>query len=530
MAHLIDITNMILSQNTICFNSSSVDIEKISFPIDNAKFGILNFKAVTSSETNKELEFIFTVDCSGSMSDMCSDRRSKMQHIIHTLKNMIIFLQENSEINVNIIVNSFDKNLYKIVERTRITRDNYRGILEKIEEIHPMGSTNIENALIESSQEINSLKILYPDHIINHIFMTDGQATDGSNDISLLKNIVVQDVTNAFIGFGIEHDSALLNGISSIGKSGYYFIDKLENAGLVYGEILHSIIYKILTDCEIDITNGLIYNFKTNSWVNNLKIDDIVSESDKTYNIISQNPDDVRVTIKGRLDDLVILYPSIKIDDDNLCKHVFRQRTLELMFKVNEYCNKKMELNIDSDEESQLELDLIQLEDTINESESDSSSLKKQLIDFMNEMKQFMIDNNLTDDKFMKNLCDDIYICFRTFDTKYGSMFCNSRQTSQGSQRQYTVSNTNDIELEGTISNSLPNFTPMLRRGFNRIGRRHLNTSIDLDFNDINLPILNHELSQFVDTPYLTPQATQVMRFVSATNNENELLCRTQEI
>ena len=141
-----------------------------------------------------------------------------------------------------------------------------------------------------------------------------------------------------------------------------------------------------------------------------------------------------------------------------------------------------------------------------------------------------MIDNNLTDDKFMKNLCDDIYICFRTFDTKYGSMFCNSRQTSQGSQRQYTVSNTNDIELEGTISNSLPNFTPMLRRGFNRIGRRHLNTSIDLDFNDINLPILNHELSQFVDTPYLTPQATQVMRFVSATNNENELLCRTQEI
>ena len=525
MANLIDITTMTLSQNTICFDSSGVDIEKVSLPIENAKIGILNFKAVTSSETDQELEFIFTVDCSGSMSDLCSDRRSKMQHIIHTLKNMIIFLQENSELNVNIIVNSFDKNLYKIVERTKISHDNYSEILEKVDKIHPMGSTNIENALVKTSEEINSLKIMYPNHNINHIFMTDGQATDGSNNISVLKNLVVEDVRNAFIGFGIEHDSTLLNGISSIGKSGYYFIDKLENAGLVYGEILHSIIYKILTDCEIDVTNGLIYNFKTNSWLNNLKIDDIVSESDKTYNIISQNPDDVRVTIKGRLDDLVILYPSSRIEDDNLCKHVFRQRTLELMFKVNEYCNKKMELNIDSDEESQLELDL---EDTIIESES--STLKKKLVDFMNEMKKFMIDNNLTDDKFMKNLCDDVYICFRTFDTKYGSMFCHSRQTSQGSQRQYTVSNTNDIELEGTISNFLPNYTPTLRRGFNRRGRRHFNTSIDLDFNDIDLTILNHELSQFVDTPYLTPQATHVMRFVSSSNNDHDLLCKTQEI
>ena len=91
MANLINITSNILSQNTICFDSRNVNTEHIPIPIKNAKFGILNFIAITTEESSDELDFLFSVDCSGSMSDICSDGRSKMQHIIHTLKNIIIF-------------------------------------------------------------------------------------------------------------------------------------------------------------------------------------------------------------------------------------------------------------------------------------------------------------------------------------------------------------------------------------------------------------------------------------------------------
>lgn len=529
MANLIDITANTLSQNTFCFESSNVDIEKIPAPFENAKFGILNFTAVTSTETDKELDFVFVVDCSGSMSDRCSDGRSKMQHIIHTLKNMIIFLHEQASINVNITINAFDVQIYKIVERVKISDDNFNELLAKVDRIQPKGSTNIEYALRNTADYIQELKTTYPANSVNHIFMTDGEATDGSRDIELLKTLVVDTVMNAFIGFGIEHDAGLLNGVGSVDKSSYHFIDKLESAGFIYGEILHSVIYKVLTDCEIQLTNGLIYDFKTKSWVQSLKIGDIISEANKTYNIISENPDEFSANIQGTMDDLVILYPSTRQDDADLSKHVFRQRTLQLMFEVNEYCNKKRE----SEMEWRMPTTFMQMPESIptDNIRAQRDALKRKLAAFMDEMKKFMTDNGLVDDKFMKNLCDDIYVCFRTFDTRYGNMFCTARQTSQGSQRQYTVSNTIAVEREETINmfdnshqglrrNRGPPRIPLIQRQTNAV----LGFDLDrVDLDDIpELPIIQHEVSGFDDTPYLTPQATQVMRFVSSNAADDE--------
>ena len=117
----------ILSQYTICFELENADTSKIYIPDleeNNVKFGIINFQAITAKETNKELEIIFMVDCSGSMSDKCTDGRSKMQHVIHTLQNMITFFVENPKINVNITVTAFDTQIYTIVLRTKINCDN----------------------------------------------------------------------------------------------------------------------------------------------------------------------------------------------------------------------------------------------------------------------------------------------------------------------------------------------------------------------------------------------------------------------
>ena len=84
------------------FEDKNINVENISVPITDAKFGILNLKAISSMPTQKEFDLIFMVDCSGSMSDKCSDGRSKMQHIVHTLKNMILYFKENSSIKAYI--------------------------------------------------------------------------------------------------------------------------------------------------------------------------------------------------------------------------------------------------------------------------------------------------------------------------------------------------------------------------------------------------------------------------------------------
>lgn len=532
MANLIDMTNSTLSQNAFCFETRTIDSEKISVPIEEARFGILNFAAITANETKDVLEFLFVIDCSGSMSDRCSDGRSKMQHIIHTLKNMLLFLHEKTTTKIFITINAFDSIIYNIIKRTNITEENFAEINAKIEKVQPRGSTNIQYALENSAEYIREIQTSYPEHIINHIFMTDGEATDGSRDISVLKDLVIDNLMNAFIGFGVDHDAALLNGIGTVGKSSYYFIDKLENAGLIYGEILHSIVYKVLEDAEIHITNGLIYDFKTNTWVEKLSIGNVISEANKTYNIITSEPSEFKAEIVGKFSEMIVMYPARQIeavDENLLTKHQFRQRTLQLMYEANDYCKRKREIDwsynvsvfIRHNHNLANQVDFDRLKE-------DKVTISKKLHDFMDEMKKYMAENNLNDDKFMKNLCDDIYICFRTFDTRFGNMYCTARQTSQGTQRQYTTSNTVDIDEE---ENYNPRFlrAPNLRRGVH-IDRnlRQTNAAPSLDdYNDLEiLPdppiIMEHQLSDFADTPYLTPQATQVMRYVSSSVNYDD--------
>ena len=196
--------------------------------------------------------------------------------------------------------------------------------------------------------------------------------------------------------------------------------------------------------------------------------------------------------------------------------------------------------------------------------------IKQCLRTFMKEMKKYMKDNNLTEDKFMKNLCDDIFICYRTFNTKFGNMYVNARQSSQGSQRYYAVRETpRNLRVDGfdddddttmiyseLVSSSMPNripAAPKLKRHKNNsfdgnnniefdlsnINNHNYNFNLNLDdvnldevnmdanFDDVNMDDVNmddanfehHEMSNIDDDPYLTPNSTQIMREISNTRN-----------
>lgn len=486
--------SMFFTQSSLSFQSNPMVCDKVNIPIEGAYFGILNLQAQQTAITRSNQEFVFVIDESGSMSDICSDGRTKMQHIVHTLKNMIIYFKNNLK-NAHICVYVFDHNFSCVIERTMVDEDNFNEIMTKIDTIHPRGNTNIEKALKNIGDVIDNIIERYPTHSVNHVFMTDGESTMGSDDIHLLKELVNPNIYNSFIGFGINHDSYLLNGISSNTKSSYYFIDELEKAGLVYGEILHNVLYKLLTDVEIHIKNGLIYDFKTNTWVEKLAIGDIVGESNKMYHIISKTPDNCFAFIEAIYEDcpLRLSVGKFLAEPFDYTRYLYRQRTLQLLYNVNEIYNKKITTNkifrwseVNNDD--------------INE---EKTQIKLKIRNFIEEIKKYMLDNHLTNDSFLKNLCDDVYISYRTLGTKYGAMFTTARQTSQGTQRCYTVRQTPDEPFDDNVE-TLYLMNTKQTIFANNIG------NIALDYEP-----LQHDVSEFNDTPYLTPTATKLMRDIS---------------
>lgn len=501
----------------------------IPLPLNNAYFGILKLVAPSCDITLATQELIFVIDRSGSMSDPCSDGRTKMQHIIHTLKNMILYLKEHhNNIHFFITIFAFDNKFSYVIKRTDINNDNIDNILKMIDSIRPLGSTNIEYALTNVKEYIDELKDDFPTHIISHIFMTDGEATDGNTDYPFLKNLVQDTITNIFVGFGINHDSALLNYISSKNNSSYYFIDILEKAGLVYGEILHSILYKYLDDVEIQVTNGYIYNYKSNEWTSKLSIGNIVGEANKTYHMVSDSPDVCSVIIIFNKCEENILLDVPKLIDVNVdyTKYIYRQKTLELLYEVSQNQNNVIDFrnNIFSqviDNEVKNDLNLF------GEKEKKESCLKNKLVDLIKDIKNYMESNHLNEDHFLKNLCDDIYISYKTIGTRYGAMYTCARQVSQGNQRCYTVTQTpTSIDDETEYSMNIPKLSCNKNIGNNynydinndNVGNDNINNNSNNSKSHLKLdkPQLIHNLSDFNDIPYLTPTATKMMRDVSA--------------
>jgi hypothetical protein len=514
-------------EKSLQFQNENINIEQIPIPISDARFGILKLSAISAPMSQDVNEIVFMVDRSGSMSDVCSDGRDKMQHILHTLKNMIIYFKDNRSARVYINIFAFDDIIEEIVERTDISEENIDSIIAKINRISPRNSTDIEKALISIKCTIDKIQLKNPTYNISNIFMTDGEATVGNNDIMYLSGLVDRNITNAFIGFGVDHDAVLLKTVSNGDNSSYYFIDKLENAGLVYGEIIHGILYKVLSNVSIEASNCLVYDYKNNVWCSSLKIVDIVSESNKVYHVISTNPDDCSILVKAQAkqNDSIMYYGfsiSSEILASDLSKYVFRQRTLQLLYKINKFIEKK--------NYSKRDLSIFRgFENTsINNNKTaimeEQNMLKTELKNFMDEMKNYMTNNNLNSDGFMKNLCDDIYISYRTFDTKFGAMYNASRQSSQGTQRIYTVSHTPD-EVPRVYRGVA---RPILTRQTNAPTPLNLlestpsspfdNLNDDLPENGLGVSVdddMTHVLSNFEDSPYLTPCATQVMRGVS---------------
>jgi len=487
----------------------------------NYKFGVLNLKISKTDPVIKNRHIIFTTDCSGSMSDICNDRRSKMEHSNHTLINMITYFATHPELLVSISVFAFDGSLYTIIENEVVYKENLDKLIQDVKNIRPKDTTDIEKALKNSSDYISKLvSINNNDTDILHVFMTDGDATQGETNSDALKNVVSPLVANIFIGFGVDHNAYLLKELSSENSNCYYFVDALEKAGLVYGEILHTYIYKYSENTTISTTNGLLYDWKKNTWVDKINIGNLTSETSKTIHILSENPIDLTCEVEA-IDCLTkevttfTVQNSLILDENNIVSgytdlsiYKYRQKTQELLFEVNVhnfkdsyvYCDpikfndynknyenfwekqkvqgkilkekmqnllKEMQLlekvaqnNSCNTDPPFPHLEKVEPKSPTSEEDFCTTFSKSGSEDFCTTFSKSGSKSG-SGKQFIKMLCDDIYVCLQTFDTKYGPMYSCARQVSQGAQRSYSA---NHSQKHNNNYNFSP---PKLMRSYN---------------------------------------------------------------
>jgi hypothetical protein len=434
-------------------------------------FGVFQIELEKVEITEADQEINLMIDNSGSMDDMCGDGTTKMHQIKHVTKNILRFVAKNCiKGNVKISLKTFNVDVETIFDKTVVTEDILDELIPKIDKVYPNNGTDIGVAL----------KSMHSSGINRHnIFMSDGDANVGITEPAELAEHVDPNAINTFVGFGLEHNPKIFATLSETKNSAYYFVDKVEKSGNAYGEILDGILYNCLKDVYIRIVGGTLYDWKTNEWKTEIFVGNMSGEAKKTFHIMSSKKEDMQImmcgtNLLGEPVELTVCGSTSKSED--LQKIIYRQKTLEILFKA-----KCVNLKMNRDE-------IIEL--------------KKEMKEIVAEMKAYMKESN---DALIKNLCDDIVITYRTLGTQFGHMYSCSRQTSQGEERLYNVSDT-------------PRFKPSRAWHSQNVFEEEeelLNNNISLDdFMD------SHDVSE--ETPYYLGRVATVMRSVTGEGEEEE--------
>ena len=527
-------TEPIIQTAIINFHDRKIGVPDCLIPHDNLELhmGIIKLRIRGEIPITKEIHIDYNIDKSGSMTEPCKDGNTKMQHIKFALQNMLQIFHKKTEANISVRVQSFDDNVYTVLETVEDIKSNteeeLNAIIAKINTMSPEKCTNIEKTLIKTNAYLGPYIREYPSKRVAHILLTDGEITGGSKDKAYLKGLLNKDYPNIFLGYGLQHDNLLLTSLSSAGKyNEYRFIDNLEKSGLVYGEVIHQLLYTAIEDVILKAENCEIYDYLTNTWTTTLDIGHLISDQEKIYQIRSLKPKEALIAVYGRTihqsRQLEVLTHEIELQSHaspvtvstvpcDLTNYLFRQKTQELLFKTKEHLQNIREYK-DKDHQFKRYKSVFNDPKETDVLKTKTDVLKKQLTDFFKSMLDYIEANKLKEDNFFKMLCDDIYIAIKSFDMKNGLMFAAARHTSQGRQQSYTPKfEEPEAELE-------PESTT-LRRGYTLGGRPALDLATTTT-TKITKDDLMYQLSQNDISPYSSIGQVKLMRDVSYTQQED---------
>jgi hypothetical protein len=230
-----------------------------------------------------------------------------------------------------------------------LEQDLATNVIPKINQLVPLNSTNIEKALKEAKETLDLALNEALDVNVNqvvHIMLTDGNATEGITNPDTLKTFMPSSCKNILLGIGNDYDATALKTMSSCPLTIFKHINEAETAGLCVGELIHSLLFEVITNLKITIKNGEIYDYNKGEWTQTLHVDSIASEQKKVYHIRRQVQVQVQVQVQTEvnLEWTVNKTQNHCIIDTNttndLTQYKFRQNVLELLHSASQIINK----------------------------------------------------------------------------------------------------------------------------------------------------------------------------------------------
>ena len=441
-------------------------------------FGMLKIQAATLTKVlTKMLRIVMLIDLSGSMDEKCKDRRTQIHHMRTVTMNLIreLYKFKDSETNIHFVVKGFESKVHHILDVPNLLslseEQIQTEIIPKIDELQSLGWTNLEDALkegrkcVQKAQKTQTSEAQVEDVKNMIVVITDGDANNGETRPAELRKLLPSNCSNFILGLGVHYDAKILQKISD-GENKH--INDPESAGNCVGEIIHKFLYEALTNVEIIVQNGQIYNYKNNTWSTHLAIPSIASEETKNFSIMSATPDAVTIKIRCLMNGTPFEHIISEHEKSDLTMYQFRQEVQEAMHKAKELEQLRSEMkksNYTGDLDYVIfglkdEDDLYSSNEEIKERKAQEAKdrqtqFNKVQTEFKAEMKQllirmlrYMTDNDLNNDAFYKTLCMDVKVTMDNLGKHNAEVYINSRITSQGRQETYTCDAIDEPEPE----------------------------------------------------------------------------------
>lgn len=207
-------------------------------------------KKEPQQKTQTHIDFIVVIDHSSSM---------RMNNKLAFVKATIQYLVEQLSESHRFCLIEFNHEVNMVTEGLlAMNDDNKKVVLENLKRIRPEGSTNISEALFTAINILKQRPSNESARISSVMLFTDGLANAGLRGNKFINEITAMTVppglTISTFGYGVDHDSKMLQNISFCSKGGvYYYIETTESIGATFGECLAGILSTVAHNVNVKL-------------------------------------------------------------------------------------------------------------------------------------------------------------------------------------------------------------------------------------------------------------------------------------